>query len=67
MKVFGDIERVNLETGERFRRVTGDGESRLVSEVEEILRQAQRTVKPIIERERKGEELDAGVLSFVLD
>ena len=31
MKVYGDIERVNLSTGERFRRVTGDGESRLVS------------------------------------
>ncbi len=32
MKVTGDVERVNLATGERFRRVVGDGESRLVSE-----------------------------------
>lgn len=30
MKVYGDIERVNLRTGERYRRVSGDGESRLV-------------------------------------
>ncbi len=30
MKVYGDIEHVNLHTGERFQRVTGDGESRLV-------------------------------------
>lgn len=32
MRVYGDVERVNLSTGERFRRVSGDGESRLVSE-----------------------------------
>lgn len=32
MKVYGDIETVNLATGERFRRVAGDGESRLVRE-----------------------------------
>jgi hypothetical protein len=31
MKVYGDIESVNLATGERFQRVSGDGESRLVS------------------------------------
>lgn len=30
MRVYGDVERVNLSTGERFRRVSGDGESRLV-------------------------------------
>jgi hypothetical protein len=30
MKVRGDIEHVNLATGKRFVRVTGDGESRLV-------------------------------------
>lgn len=30
MKVHGDIESVNLAAGERFRRVSGDGESRLV-------------------------------------
>jgi len=29
MKVYGDVEHVNLHTGERWRRVTGDGESRL--------------------------------------
>lgn len=29
MKIRGDIERVNLATGERYQRVTGDGESRL--------------------------------------
>lgn len=29
MKIRGDIERVNLATGERFQRVSGDGESRL--------------------------------------
>ncbi len=29
MKVHGDIEGVNLHTGECFRRVSGDGESRL--------------------------------------
>lgn len=29
MKAYGDIESVNLETGERYRRVAGDGESRL--------------------------------------
>ena len=32
MKAYGDVERVNLSTGERFRRVSGDGESRLVLE-----------------------------------
>lgn len=31
MKVRGDIESVNLGTGERFRRVCGNGESRLES------------------------------------
>lgn len=31
MKVYGDIEHVNLSTGERFRRVSGNGESRLES------------------------------------
>ncbi|HKT90100.1 MAG TPA: hypothetical protein VJQ59_16765 [Candidatus Sulfotelmatobacter sp.] len=36
MKVIGDVEAVNLRTGERFRRVAGDGESRLVSESELI-------------------------------
>lgn len=30
MKAYGDIESVNLSTGERFQRVSGDGESRLV-------------------------------------
>jgi len=29
MKVYGDIEHVNLATGEQFRRVSGDGECRL--------------------------------------
>ena len=32
MKVYGDIEYINLSTGERFRRVSGDGESRLIPE-----------------------------------
>jgi hypothetical protein len=31
MKVRGDIESVNLATGERFQRVSGNGESRLES------------------------------------
>lgn len=31
MKVYGDIESVNLKTGERHRRVAGNGESRLES------------------------------------
>ena len=31
MKVHGDIESVNLGTGETKRRVVGNGESRLVS------------------------------------
>jgi hypothetical protein len=31
MKVCGDIESVNLRTGERFQRVSGNGESRLES------------------------------------
>ena len=31
MKVRGDIESVNLRTGVRFQRVTGEGESRLES------------------------------------
>lgn len=29
MKVYGDVESVNLSTGERYRRVSGDGESSL--------------------------------------
>jgi hypothetical protein len=32
MKIIGDIERVNLSTGRRYVRVTGDGESRLVEQ-----------------------------------
>jgi hypothetical protein len=31
MQVRGDIESVNLNTGERFQRVCGNGESRLAS------------------------------------
>lgn len=31
MLIRGDIEAVNLSTGERFHRVVGNGESRLVS------------------------------------
>jgi hypothetical protein len=31
MKVRGDIERVNMSTGERSQRVSGNGESRLES------------------------------------
>lgn len=30
MKVYGDIESVNPHIGERFQRVSGDGESRLI-------------------------------------
>jgi len=36
MKVHGDIESVNLQTGERWQRVVGDGESVLVSSLEYI-------------------------------
>jgi hypothetical protein len=32
MVVLGDVESVNLRTGERFRRAVGNGESRLQSE-----------------------------------
>lgn len=45
MKVYGDVERVDLATGERFRRVSGDGESRLESCCE------HRRLGPGIERE----------------
>jgi hypothetical protein len=31
MKVRGEVESVNLRTGERFQRVSGNGESRLES------------------------------------
>ncbi|CAM5998732.1 unnamed protein product [Sphagnum balticum] len=31
MKVRSDVESVNLDTGERFQRVSGNGESRLES------------------------------------
>lgn len=34
MKAFGDTEAVNLSTGQRFQRVSGDGDSRLVPERE---------------------------------
>lgn len=30
MRAYGDIEVVNLASGQQFQRVTGDGESRLV-------------------------------------
>ena len=49
MKVYGDVERVNLATGERFRRVSGDGESRLVSCCDHT------RLGPGIEREREME------------
>lgn len=49
MKVYGDVERVNLATGERFRRVSGDGESRLESCCE------YRRLGPGIEREQEME------------
>lgn len=32
MRIWGDIETVNLSTGERLQRVSGDGESRLISQ-----------------------------------
>jgi len=49
VKVYGDVERVNLATGERFRRVSGDGESRLVSCCDHT------RLGPGIEREREME------------
>ena len=33
MKARGDIESVNLSTGQRYRRVSGDGENRLLPEM----------------------------------
>lgn len=42
MKVRGDIESVNLRTGERFQRVSGNGESRLES-LGRPLNEAERT------------------------
>lgn len=32
MKIIGDVEQVNLATGQRWVRVTGDGESRLAEQ-----------------------------------
>jgi hypothetical protein len=42
MKVRGDIESVNLHTGERFQRVSANGESRLES-LGRPLNEAERT------------------------
>ena len=64
MKVRGDIEHVNLATGEKFQRVSGDGESRLErigeplteqqkSQVEAAMKEAQRVIE---EHERQLRE-----------
>lgn len=34
MRIVGDVESINLSTGERFRRVSGEGESVLLSEAQ---------------------------------
>jgi hypothetical protein len=70
MKVYGDIESVNLHTGERFRRVTGNGESRLDSlgvQLTDLQRAAlaefERTMReetiPAIERAVRQRVIDA--------
>lgn len=63
MKVHGDIESVNLATGERMRRVVGDGESTL-EPMDKILREALEATKEIREREQAGEFVGQNVMEF---
>ncbi len=66
MTGYGDFESVNLGTGERGQRVTGNGESRLMTEREviELLEKARRVTKPIVERELAGECPGQGLMEF---
>jgi hypothetical protein len=66
MKVRGDIEAVNLSTGERWRRVSGDGES-LLEKVDCVLEDARKAVKPIVDREREAEKNIGDLLDMRLD
>jgi hypothetical protein len=63
MRIRGDIESVNLRTGERMQRVTGDGESTL-EPMDTILREALEATKEIRERERAGEFVGQDVMEF---
>ena len=54
MKVRGDIESVNLATGERFQRVSGNGESRLES-LGRPLNEAERTCLEAFDRHMRDE------------
>ena len=75
MRAYSDIELVNLATGERWRRVTGDGESRLEKvvgtelddRVTRILEEARKAVKPIVDRERDAEKNIGDLLNMRLD
>jgi hypothetical protein len=69
MKVYGDVERVDLATGECFRRVSGDGESRVFSccdhkrlgpgieREQEMERNASREVSKIVEELKRRNKM----------
>jgi len=58
MRVRGDIECVNLSTGERFQRVVGNGESRMESLGRPLNAQEQAAIKAF-EREMQDKVIPA--------
>ncbi len=71
MKAYGDFESVNLRTGERERRVAGDGEFRLervnpadLAEYERAMEEecVPEILKAVSERRRLAEEARRRIL-----
>ena len=56
MKVYGDVEHVNLATGERFRRVCGDGESRLERIGEPLTKEQRTKVEQVFDEAKRNVE-----------
>jgi len=66
MKIRGDIESVNLSTGQRWQRVSGDGESRLEPGVAPAcygIRRAMKLEYVVV----VPDELAAGIRGFTDD
>lgn len=69
MKVWGDFEGVDLSTGIRYRRVSGDGESRLVpyGDLDELLKKIWREQAPLRKRLEIDTRPTAEVMNLILD
>lgn len=69
MKVYGDFEGVDLASGIRYRRISGDGESRLVAhgDLDELLKRIWRDQAPVRERLERDSRPTAEIMNFILD